>query len=471
MRSQRFLFLLLGPLAVLAVAAFIAEAQSPIGHKGQSTPEPILEPPVGKAGMTLRHNAVVQAINRVKGAVVNIHSERTFQGPSSSDPFALQQAPNQVNGMGTGIVIDPRGYIVTNNHVVDEVNLIKIRLADGSTTLATVLVRNRDSDLALLKINHSKSLPTMPLGTARDLMVGEDVIAIGNAFGYEHTITRGIVSAIKRDVNLNKEISYKSLIQTDASINPGNSGGPLINVNGDLIGVNVAIRAGAHGIGFAIPVDNMIATVSEMMRSIRLPLASDGMLYYDEVQPTEEAANRKVVVEKVLPKGAAEKAGILQGDVLSKVADQPIQCSFDVDRALLGRKVGDQVSVVLQRQGKTQIVNLVLDQAVFGKPGTAELVWNKLGVQLVPVSKEIVTQVNPQLNGGMRVASLATSSAAAQAGIRQGDILVGLHQWETLSLDNVAFVLTHPDLASFNPLSFYLIRNGQVRRGWIQSVE
>jgi serine protease Do len=208
-----------------------------------------------------------------------------------------------------------------------------------------------------------------------------------------------------------------------------------------------------------------------MMRSIRLPVASDGMLYYDEVQPTEEGANRKVLVEKVLPKGAAEKAGIQQGDVLSRVGDLAIQCSFDVDRALIGHKVGDQVTVILQRQGKSQTVNLVLDQAVYGKPGTTELVWKKLGLQLVPVSKEIVGQVNPQLNGGMRVAAIAPNSTAAQAGIRQGDILVGLHQWEALSLDNVAFVLTHPDLASFNPLSFYLIRNGQVRRGWIQNVE
>src|SRR6185503_2960410 len=107
--------------------------------------------------------------------------------------------------------------------------------------------------------NLPKTLPTMPLGTAKDLMVGEDVIAIGNAFGYEHTVTRGVVSAVKRDVSLNKEVSYKSLIQTDASINPGNSGGPLLNIYGDLVGVNVAIRAGAQGIGFAIPVDSMIA--------------------------------------------------------------------------------------------------------------------------------------------------------------------------------------------------------------------
>src|SRR5204863_3891905 len=133
---------------------------------------------------------------------------------------------------------------------------------------ARVVARNSEADLALLKIDVARPLSTMPLGTAGDLMVGETVIAMGNAYGYEHTVTVGVVSAVKRDVTLNKDISYKSLIQTDASINPGNSGGPLVNIYGELVGVNVAIRAGAQGIGFAIPVDNMIRVAGDML-SIR----------------------------------------------------------------------------------------------------------------------------------------------------------------------------------------------------------
>src|SRR5262249_55403109 len=159
--------------------------------------------------------------------------------------FALALTQNRVNGMGTGILIDPRGYIVTNQHVVDEVNLLRVRLADGTTASAKVLARDPESDLALLKIDVGRPLPTIPLGTATDLMVAETVIAIGNAYGYEHTVTVGVVSAVGRDVTLNKEMSYKQLIQTDAAINPGNSGGPLLNVHGELVGVNVAIRAGA----------------------------------------------------------------------------------------------------------------------------------------------------------------------------------------------------------------------------------
>src|SRR5262249_21294759 len=150
-----------------------------------------------------------------------------------------------------------------------DVHLLRVRLSDGTSYNARILARDAETDLALLKIDAGRPLPTVPLGTATDLMVGETVIAIGNAFGYEHTVTVGVVSAVGRDVTITKEVSYKALIQTDASINPGNSGGPLLNVNGELVGVNVAIRAGAQGISFAIPVDTMIRTVSEMLRRQR----------------------------------------------------------------------------------------------------------------------------------------------------------------------------------------------------------
>src|SRR5262249_53556146 len=216
-------------------------------------------------GPNPRRTPVVEVVEKVRAAVVNIHSERTVQAGTAEELFALAPSQNRINGMGSGIVIDPRGYLITNQHVVEDVNLIRVRLNDGTTATARVLARDNESDLALLKIDVNKPLPTIPLGTATDLMVGETVIAIGNAYGYDHTVTVGVVSAIKRDVTLNKDISYKSLIQTDASINPGNSGGPLLNINGELVGVNVAIRAGAQGIGFAIPVDTMMRVAADML--------------------------------------------------------------------------------------------------------------------------------------------------------------------------------------------------------------
>jgi S1-C subfamily serine protease len=235
------LTLLLGTIPAVDAQQPMA-SPSQVGLAGLSTD-------VGKLTRTgARHTLVVAAIDRVKGAVVNIHSERNVAS-AGGEVYPLPGASNRVNGMGTGIVVDPRGYLITNHHVIDEVSVLRVKLADGTQTHATVIARNPEIDLAIIKIETSQALPVMPIGTASDLMLGETVIAIGNAYGYEHSVSLGIVSAVKRDVSLNKEMSYKGLIQTDAAINPGNSGGPLVNINGELVGVNVAIRAGAQCIG------------------------------------------------------------------------------------------------------------------------------------------------------------------------------------------------------------------------------
>jgi serine protease Do len=409
-----------------------------------------------------RRTNVVAAVERVKGAVVNIHSERSVPG---TDLYGLTSSQNRVNGMGTGIVIDPRGYIVTNQHVVDDVSLLRVRLADGTTQNAVVVARHPEMDLALLKIDVTAPLPTMPLGTATDLMVGETVIAVGNAYGYEHTVSVGIVSALKRDVTLNKDMAYKSLIQTDASINPGNSGGPLVNVNGELVGVNVAIRAGAQGIGFAIPVDHMVRSVTEMFKGRRRGKTSDGLLCRDRLDNAADASVRAVVVEQV--DGPAALAGFKPGDVVLQVADVKVAASYDVERGLLDHKSGDSIPVIVRRADREQKLDLVLGGAdrMLRPVSTVDLAWTKLGVQLAAIPVDYVTRVNRQLHGGMEIVNVQADGVAAKAGLKKGDILVGLHQWETLSMDNVTYVLSHPDLPTFNPMSFFILRGGQVRRG------
>jgi serine protease Do len=418
-----------------------------------------------------RRSPVVEVVERIKGAVVNIHSERTARGPATEELFALAPSQNRVNGMGTGILIDQRGYIVTNQHVVEDVNVIRVRLHDRSSHTALVVARDRESDLALLKIDTDRPLPTMPLGTSSDIMVGETVVAIGNAYGYEHTVSVGVVSAVKRDVNLNKELSYKDLVQTDASINPGNSGGPLANINGELIGVNVAIRAGAQGIGFAIPVDTMIRVVADMMSTRKRTGTWHGLCYRDQVVATTPSLARCVMLDGVEANGPAAEAGLRRGDVLVKVGDVPVACSIDVERALLDKTVGESVPVIVKRGGAAKQFDLVLQSAQKASPPAAELVWRKLGLRFQPVSGDKVVQVNGQLHGGLEVLAVNNGGIAGQAGIQRGDIMVGLHHWETLTLDNVSFVLKHQDLANFNPLCFYIIRSGQVRRGWFQQVD
>jgi serine protease Do len=316
----------------------------------------------------------------------------------------------------------------------------------------------------------------MPLGTVKDLMVGETVVAIGNAYGYEHTVTVGVVSALKRDVTLNKEVQYKSLIQTDASINPGNSGGPLLNINGEMIGVNVAIRAGAQGISFAIPVDTMIQVVGDMLATRIHRQATHGLVCRNELEPAAganaEGLTRSLVVERAEASGPAAQAGLQAGDVIVRVASTPVCCSMDLERAVLDYAAGDRVPVTVRRQGLEKRVELVLQAAADQDgPSNAELIWNKLGLRLTPVHGELVSRTDQRFQGGLAVIEVKPDGAAAKAGIVRGDVLIGLHQWKTLSLDNVAFVLTHKDLATFNPLAFYIIRANQVHRGFLPQVD
>jgi serine protease Do len=446
-----------------------------------------------------RRTPVVDVVERVRPAVVNIHSERTVMAPPGQELFSHAPSQNHVNGMGTGIIIDPRGYIITNQHVVDEVSLLRIRLNDGTSHGARVLVRDHESDLALLKIDVGRALPTVPIGTSSDLMVGETVVAIGNAYGYEHSVTVGIISALKRDVTLNKDVSYKSLIQTDASINPGNSGGPLLNIHGELIGVNVAIRAGAQGIGFAIPVDSVLRVAADMM-SIRQRngtwhgIACRDCVGEDEsekVASAKKADNgsalalaaataslpRWLLVERAESDSPAARAGLQPGDIVIKVNKTPVCCRLELERALLDHEAGDTIGVVVRRKGTEKNLELVLQslqqqqQPVHASTVNADVIWRKLGLTLSTVSSEQVSRLNRQLHGGLVVIDVNPDSPAGKAGIQRGDVLVGLHQWETVSIDNVLFVLNHPDLASFSPIRFFILRNGQLNRGWLPQIE
>ena len=309
-------------------------------------------------------------------------------------------------------------------------------------------------------------LAVVPLGTASDLMVGETVIAIGNAYGYEHTVSVGVVSAVGRDVALNKDVSYKALIQTDASINPGNSGGPLLNINGDLIGVNVAIRAGAQGIGFAIPVDAVIKSAAAMMDS-HVDGAGLGLAVKDDVHTGRDDGGfqRNVVVDRVDAGGAAAKAGLQRGDVVTRVGDVAVGSSLDLERGFLEHIAGDRVPLTVRRNGGEQKAELVLEAvhtAVAASAAAAgdDLIWRKLGLRLRTVSADSVNHDNPQLQGGLMVMDVRADGPAVDAGVHKGDVLIGLHQFAMTTPDNVLYVLNLPDLATLNPLRFYILRNG-----------
>ncbi len=458
------------PAAFLALSASLGLARAMM-VAAEPAPKPP-EPARAAVSFNPRYTPVVDLVKRVKASVVNIHSERSVRANTEEELFALSPSQNRINGMGTGIIIDPRGYIVTNHHVVEEVNSIRVRLVDGTVTPARIVARDAETDLALLKIDVNRPLPVMPLGTASDLMVGETVVAIGNAYGYDHTVSVGVVSAINRDVTLNKDIAYKSLIQTDAAINPGNSGGPLLNINGELIGVNVAIRAGAQNIGFAIPVDSMMRVAADLISNTRRGGQSLGLTTRDRVTPHEtKAPERELLVESTDSTGPSAQAGLKRGDVIVKVVGQDVSCRLELERQLAERTPGDAIPLEIRRNGLTQQVKLSFDTASRANPTNGDMIWKRLGVKLARVNSDQVNKSNKQLNGGLSIEDVRAESPAAKAGLQRGDVLVGLHQWEMLTLENVAFVLSNPELPTFTPLRFYIIRNGAVHRGVIPAVE
>lgn len=476
MRSQVIIRLVLAARRRLALPAGLAVLV------GLFTLTPTIQSPAARGFAAEREvtpgkrkDQVVDVYERVKNSVVNIHSERTVAAPAD-DPFRQPVQPQRVNGMGTGIVLDPRGYVLTNFHVVDDVHSLRVRLHDGTPYTARVLATDKEADLALIKIDPVKPLPVISFGTSSDLMVGESVIAIGNAYGYEHSVTDGRVSFKGRDVSLNKDTGYKGLIQTSAPINPGNSGGPLLNVMGEVVGVNVAIRAGAQNIGFALPVDFVIGRSAELLAGRRRSGVRHGLIVQDRVsrEAVESPAKRSVIVESVEAGSPAATAGVKPGDQIELVDDVTVITSIDLERALLEKAVGAKVPLKITREKSTRDLELVLTASVttskVSLAVTTDLVWRKLGVKLNAVGAESVAKANPQLHGGLLVTDVAGGGAAAAAGIQKGDILVGLHLWETLNTENVAFVLNHKDFATFQPLRFYLARDGKLRDGWINGI-
>jgi serine protease Do len=308
-------------------------------------------------------------------------------------------------------------------------------------------------------------------------MLAEPVIAIGNAFGYEHTVTTGIVSALKRDVTLNKEVSYKSLIQTSAGINPGNSGGPLLNVHGELIGVNVAIRAGAQNIAFALPIDNVLKVTAEMIGARRRTGLTHGLVLRDAVDATDNPIKRWAVIDRVEPNSPAEAAGFKPGDVIERVGDVPVKAAVDVERAFLEQGTGARLEVAARREREPVKAALALKATGRVVPGIVvgagggDPIWKRLGVKVEPVAAAAVSHVNKDLRGGLSINEVNPDSPAARAGFQRGDVLIGLHQWETITSDNVSFVLNHPDLGSFFPLKYFLIHNGELKRGFLPGID
>jgi serine protease Do len=413
-----------------------------------------------------RLSPVVVAVREARPAVVSIRGQKTA---TVSTDAGGGDAPRHVNGMGTGTIIDERGYVLTNYHVVADVRRIEVTLDDGRNYTAELLAHDSAADLAIIKIPATKPLPTIRFGTSSDLMEGESVVALGNAFGYEQTVTRGIISALGRDVQVSDVQSYDNLIQTDASINPGNSGGPLLNIDGEMIGVNVAVRAGAQGIGFAIPIDDALQVAARLLNVQRLRSNWHGLV----TQAGPELAG-PLQVAKIDSASPADQLGIQPGDEILRIGEMSVARPLDLERALLDKPVGQPVPVEIRRGDQTFTVDLALTESRAGviaaRPSSSydpTQVWEILGMKLREEPRSTFARRNTLYRGGMRVEDVRPGSPAAKEGITPGDILVGMHKWETASPQDIQYIISRPTLADMGKLKFFVLRGQNTLYGHI----
>ncbi|GIW96249.1 MAG: serine protease [Pirellulaceae bacterium] len=413
------------------------------------------------AASSLRRSAIVRAVEQAKPSVVNIHGRKVVR----TDPRQVVNNPDavrQVNGMGTGIIIDERGYILTNYHVVDGVRDIKVTFADDNTVSARLVAHDPQTDLALLKIDVGDPLPVIRIGTSSDLMTGEEVIAVGNAFGYTHTVTRGIISALHRAVQVSDQQFYSDLIQTDASINPGNSGGPLLNVDGEMIGINVAVRVGAQGIGFALPVDEAIEVAARLLAEEKVatvPIRGETR--------RSGTTSQFVVTHVESASGLSER--LQPGDVILSAAGRKIERALDWERALLDIAPGEAVPLEIQRQDEVFVASAPSVPVRAASNPVELLVWRVLGLKLDAVDANVLAaRGETRYRGGLLVTEVRAGSPAAQRGVKPGDILVGIHKWQTVSLDNVIYILNSAEFRAAQPVRFYVLRGEETLYGTLR---
>ncbi len=378
---------------------------------------------------------------QVQPGVVNIRTVKTTKegGPvfrhffgnpfGNRDPFG-EGGPGREfkqRSLGSGFILDREGFIATNNHVVENADQIKVRLADEREFDAKVIGRDPKTDLALIQIEGAKDLSPLKMGDSERLEVGSWVLAVGSPFGLEQTVTAGIVSAKGRFIGAGP---YDDFIQTDASINPGNSGGPLLNMSGEVVGINTAIVAQGQGIGFAIPVNlaqNIVAQLKEHGSVTR------GWMGVGIQDLTPELAQyyglkdqKGVLVTQIFPGDPAEKAGIKTKDVIVAVDGKPVGTSRELSSAVAAMAVGREVPVKVLRDGKEQTVKVLLterkDTEATAKSAAPET--EELGIRAADLNPETARRFGIDENEkGVLIAAVKSGSKADQAGLQQGDIV------------------------------------------------
>ncbi len=387
-------------------------------------------------------NPVAKIARESSPAVVNIDVEamvtRSYS-PFPDDPifrrffgeeFKRYSRTVPMKGRGSGFIVSADGKILTNNHVVEGADKITVTMSDGRNLEAKILGRDPTFDLAIIKVEGT-NLPVLEMGDSDKSEVGEWVVAIGNPYGLEHTVTVGVISAKNRSIHA-ENVNFDGFLQTDAAINPGNSGGPLIDLNGKVVGINTAIVPFAQGIGFAVPVNMAKQIMNDLVQYGKVRRGWLGVY----IQPlTKEFAQaygvseeKGAIVSDVMPDSPAEKAGLRRGDVIIAVNKDKIEGSQELVTKIRGFNSGETISLSVIRQGKQMTLSATLSE-VTGSGGeedasTGSETLKNIGIEGSSITQELRKTYNIKSREGIVVTSVEQNSAASRAGIREGDVIL-----------------------------------------------
>ncbi len=385
----------------------------------------------------------------VSPAVVNVRTEKSIPGggrvyrhfnqnPFGNDDrfndffekFFGEQIPkdHKERSLGSGFIIDKDGFIVTNNHVVENSEKIKVKLKDGKEYTAEIIGRDPSTDLALIKVPSGNDLPVIALGDSNSLKVGQWVVAIGSPFGLEQTVTAGILSAKGRVIGSGP---YDSFLQTDASINPGNSGGPLIDMQGQVVGINTAILASGQGIGFAIPINLARGIIEQLKSKGEVTRGWLGVVISDINDDVAEyygiLDKKGAMVMEVVKGDPADLAGIQANDIIIEVNDRKVESSRDLTNMIAGISVGEKVKIQVLRNNKKQNFTVAIakrpEESKMASKSPDKGREDELGIRVTNLTPEIAQRLNLSPSEGVLVEHVEPDSKAAEAGVQSGDVI------------------------------------------------
>jgi serine protease Do len=454
---KTFFMFLMACLIAFFIVSFVEVLRSSLLPSGAP------EIPVASAVEGSTPGSFSDLSERVKPAVVNISTTKTYKGKNLGNPFGrapfndyfgddffnrffgdVPEHSIKQRSLGSGFIISDDGYIFTNNHVVENTDKILVKISDGKEYEAKIIGTDSKTDIALIKIKPDNNLPIVEIGDSDTLRVGEWVIAIGNPFGLEQTVTAGIVSAKGRVIGAG---TYDNFIQTDASINPGNSGGPLFNMQGKVIGINTAIVAQGQGIGFAIPINMAKSILADLKTKGKVTRGWLGISIQDITEDIAKSMSYKskngVLVTDVFKDDPADKAGIKVGDIITEINGKAIKDTHDLLLTTASLHVGEKATIKIIRDSKAISFSITVAE----RKDKPEIALTKgtsgyFGINVQEITKDLAKQLGISHNAGLIVTNVEEGSPADNVGIQQHDIIIQVNKVRVSSLKQYTAEMT-----------------------------